>query len=106
MTATLSTTDRQATAVPGRFRLTDVDPEIGRRYVELRFRDLPGWVADVVLAMGVNPGRWNALVEAREVLELPELEGWHTVPRPRGWVPTGPTRPGWPGGLLPTGAVA
>lgn len=85
--------------VPGveRFRLSDVDPDTGHSFSETRFGDLPELVMDVVLHMGVSPERWNALVERDEVLEVPYLDGWHTVPGT--WDRRGArTTAGWPGG--------
>ena len=83
--------------LPGeRFRLSDVDPETGRRFCELRFGELPGEVMDLVANMGVSPSHWNALVARGDVLEVPYLDGWHRVPRPVNWRERA-TSEGWPG---------
>jgi len=88
----------QVRRLPGeRFRLSDVDKETGRRFCDLRFVDLPELVQDLVLNMGVSPERWNALVERGEVLEVPCLDGVHSVSRPVVWGDRRSSRTGWPG---------
>ncbi|SRR6266542_3351515 len=79
-----------------RFRLSDVDPATGRSFSETRFGELPELVMDLVLHMGVSPERWNALVERGEALEVPYLDGWHTVTRAWDWRQA-PKSVGWPG---------
>ena len=89
-------TNRDVSCVE-RFQLSDVDPDTGRLFSETRFGDLPELVMDVVLHMGVSPERWNALVERGEVLEVPYLDGWHTVPGAWDWRAAASSI-GWPGG--------
>ena len=79
-----------------RVRLSDLDPGSGVPYCQERFAELPDWVMDLVLNMGVQPDRWNRLVERGEVLELPFFDGWHRVPREVNWRAL-PTSVGWPG---------
>ncbi len=79
-----------------RFRLSDVDPATGRPYCQARFRDLPHWVMDVVLTMGVSPDAWNDLVEHGRVLEVSCLDGWHRVRGAWDWRQA-PKSVGWPG---------
>ncbi|MGW4398437.1 hypothetical protein ACWEHA_24400 [Amycolatopsis nivea] len=83
-------------AADERVRLSDVDPQTGVAYCRERFRDLPGWVMDLVLGMGISAEQWNGLVERGEVLEVPCLDGWHRVPRSVNWRERA-TSEGWPG---------
>lgn len=52
-----------AVAVSPALRFSDLNPLTGRPYAASRFRDLPGYAADVVTGViGLSPREWNALV--------------------------------------------
>jgi hypothetical protein len=90
-----TSTDAATGTAPTSFRFSDINEATGQPLTRDRFRDLPGWAMDTVLAH-VSPQRWNSLVRERRVLEeLPHLDGEHRVSGT--FTPAGPRQNGWPG---------
>ncbi|WP_137812662.1 hypothetical protein [Gandjariella thermophila] len=66
MTATLS-----VVIVPESFRFSEVNPLTGVAYAQSRFRDLPGYAADVVEdRLDLCAGEWDVLVDDGEVYDF------------------------------------
>jgi hypothetical protein len=64
-----------------RFRFSEVNDMTGRPFAESPFRDLPEFVADVVVdRVGLCPGEWDDLVESGEAYDFVGFSDSYTVP--------------------------
>jgi hypothetical protein len=64
-----------------RFRFSDVNDLTGRPFAQSRFRDLPGFVADVVVdQVALEPGEWDELVKMGEAYDFVGFHDSYPVP--------------------------
>jgi hypothetical protein len=81
----ISMSTRARRTYTGTFRFSDLNPVNRRPYSMSRFRQLPMWAAEVVMAAGYRMESWDRLVENGTVMEQPAFRGDHRLSTPKTW---------------------